>query len=315
MTIHKFTEDFNQLNIEIKNEIVEQVFINTLYYPYISYNDLLKSNFEFNFNYGIYKSNEMINSIFLSLNNFLIQTYMILNGKASIMEIDDIDTGKDIIKDYRKHFSRGNKNNLNSLFQEIEYITNINFSEEKKFFKMIEILIRNNFSHGFHLLLENIYQNHASGRQVPEFKIFINKDYLDCNLLLLKIKKTEAVSNLISKLNGQGNIEVIFDKNNFAKTMSDKSKDKKSIFFQDERIAIFNENALRVFLSRNYFNRYTFKNKGFKITDAKIILANKCILTDKKYGQTELSVLESIKNANNIIRKIDDFFHHKKIKF
>lgn len=90
--MHKFNDGFSQLNIQTNNNIIDDVFSNTLYYPYASYKYLCESAEEFDFNYSIFKTNETINSIFLGLNNFLIQIYMILKEKRGVIEIDDIET-------------------------------------------------------------------------------------------------------------------------------------------------------------------------------------------------------------------------------
>lgn len=314
--IYKFNK-IPKLELKIKNILIENIFSNTLLYPYASYDILYEDNENMNFHYAFYKMNETINSMFVSLNNFLIQTHMILKENKGVIKKDDIETGKYLIKDYTVESRNQYSNSIITLLNIISKDIEIDFAENKMYFKIIEILIRNHYSHGWQLILENIYMQHEIYR-TPEFTLFINDKYVDFNLLFLEILDSQAqdqeIIKLLDKLKEQG-VKTHKEKSDFTEMLTNKDFKKKSFLYQNENRIIFNENASRVFLSRNYYNKYTGDTqKTINLENTKICLERKNPF-DENIGEFELSINEVVNQCNLIIKKIDDYFVRKNLKY
>lgn len=255
-------------------------------------------------NRSAYKFGEIINSSYLTLNHFLIQLYYILNNtKNSKTKITNTDlnqlfgtyeVGKQAGRD-----SWGNKNTY--LLNKIGDFLNIDLTNEIKEVKYIEILCRNYFSHGWHLLFINLFIMNA--KRLNNYTLQYNKDYNmqeDSGIIFLKntnFNINQDMQDLEKTLLGLNKPftrtdDLTFFLHNY-----------NNYYYLKGNDFILNTGCSRIFLKRYFFNKYCFLSEDDKNNNIENIYVN---LVEIISNDEKLINIESVLNLiSSIVKKID----------
>lgn len=265
-------------------------------------------------NYITYKFSETINNSYLMINNFLIQIFYLLNKKYSVecnlMPEDINDNLNTIFGTYQPGKGKGKnnqKNNNTNLINEIEKYLNINLTDEKKDIKYIELLCRNYFSHGWHLLLLNMYSFNMSRNR--DFFLTYNENFVDEDSVFflktdnfntnkeLKLLRDELL-NLKTAFNETDDLTYFLQDNNYQNNM-----------YLSKNEFMINTACSRIFLKKNFFNRW----KTINIESINQVYIKLFEVSNNKEKVINIELILQL--MSNIIKKIEIGFNKHNISY
>lgn len=257
-------------------------------------------------NHSAYKFGQIINSAYLALNNFLVQFYSYLvNDKQDDFIITDDKSLSHVFGTYetgsrKGRDSWGNKNTF--LLQRIGIILNANFSQEIKEIKYLEILCRNFFSHGWHLLFLNLFI--MDTHRVNNYLLKYNQNYTDeDNIIFMKHDNFNKSDDMITLKKNLSSLLL----NPFAQTSDlnfflNKENYNKCYYLNDDDF-IINTACSRIFLKKFFFNKYSFLEKQDKRNNIQNMYIK---LSEIITNQEKIINIDSVFNLISlIVEKID----------
>ena len=258
-------------------------------------------------NHSSYKFAQIINSSYLVLNNFLIQIYcyLIENEKKLGLTIENEYKSLDkIFGTYAVGKGKGkdsaeNKNKI--LLKKISVLLNINFEEEIKEVKYLEILCRNFFSHGWHLLFLKIFI--MDTYREKDIYLQYNENFNDDDdIIFIKydnFNKYEEIKNLRENIL---NLAVPFkETNNLTFFLNDKNYCE--YFYLENDKFIMNTACSRIYLKKLFFNKYSFLGEKDKRNEIKNMYIS--LLEIRTQNEKIININSIFKLIVSITKKID----------
>lgn len=215
-------------------------------------------------NHSSYKFGQIINSSYLALNNFLVQVYSYLvNEKQTDFIISDDKSLNHVFGTYetgakKGRDSRGNKNTY--LLTRIGDILGENFLPEIKEIKYLEILCRNFFSHGWHLLFLNLFI--MDTHRVNNYYLQYNDNYTDEDSIIFmkhdnfsqSKEMQDLKANLLTLYKPKGSPFIATNNLNFFLSNPNYT----THFYLNNDDFMINTACSRIFLKKKFFNKFSF---------------------------------------------------------
>lgn len=247
-------------------------------------------------NHSAYKFGEIINSSYLVLNNFLVQTYShLIDDEKNLNNVfGTYETGKNKGKD-----SWANKNSY--LLKRISVILGLDLTEEIKEVKYLEILCRNFFSHGWHLLFLNMFI--IDTQRVNNYILQYNENFEDDDSIIFMkhndFHQSEDIKclrqNLLSSpkpFKETNDLSFFLDNQNY-----------NNFYYLNNNNFIVNTACSRIFLKRFFFNKYSFISKQDKRNNIQNMYIKLLEVTNNR--EKIINIDSVFKLISSVVKKID----------